>query len=394
MSRHFVRSKRTIYCLECGHKWHSDSVIETTLLGCTCPKCKAKLEIKNNYHPHFIETMSAAIIDCKGDFQLVRIVYMTKIFSKRESAKYWHQEVLQYWIDASGKRVTVSRPTNNLSGYAVGWAWGSPMEIRNSNTVIHNHIVVNPYCIYPEMNFIPVIKRNGFAGSTYDLPPHKLFQMILTDNKAETLLKMEQGNLLQAYYQSNHRISKFWKSILICIRNNYVFDDVSIWIDYMNLLEYFQKDLFSPKYICPENLKAAHDLMLRRKRKMEAQKAKADQLRAIESHQKLYFKQKKKFFGLKFTQGNITVKPLESVSEFFEEGQVLKHCVFYSDYFKRKNSLILSARVDNLPVETIEVSLKTLQVLQSRGMNNKSTPYHDDILNIVNSNLHQISKCK
>lgn len=393
-SRHFVRSKRTVYCLECGHKWNHNSVLETTLLGCTCPKCKSKLEIKNNYHPHFSETMVTAILDCRGEFQVVRIVYIAKIFSKREKAQYFHQEVMQYWINTSGKRVTVSRRVNQLRGYSDGFSWGSPMEIRSPNSVIHNSAIANPYCIYPEMNIVPILRRNGFNGCVYDLPPHNLFQMVLTDNKAETLLKMKQGKLLQAYYQSDYQVLKFWKSILICLRNGYVFDDVSMWLDYMILLEYFQKDLFSPKYICPENLKKAHDFLLRKKRRIEAQKEKAERLREIQAHQKIYFKQKKRFFGLRFTQGDITVKPLESVSEFYEEGQVLNHCVFHSDYFKKKNSLVLSARIDNIPVETIEVSLKPLQVIQCRGMNNKSTPYHDDILNIVNSNLHQISKCK
>ena len=393
MSRHFVQSTRTVYCLECGHQWNNPSPLSNSLLGCTCPKCKTKLEVKNQYFPHFEEVMSAAIFDSKDDFQVVRIIYVTKTFSKREPAKYWHQEVLQYWIDATGKMVTVSRHLNSLSGYYNSWSWGSEMEVRSTNSVIHNNTVVNPYCTYPKAKILPVLERNGFTGNTYDLPPQKLFRMILTDSKAETLIKTKQEKLLQAYYKSNFHVTKFWKSILICIRNGFVFDDVSMWLDYMGFLEYFQKDLFSPKYICPQNMKAAHDLFLRKKRKAEAQKEKAEQLLKIELHQKQYFKQKKKFFGLRFIQDNITVKPLESVSEFYDEGKILNHCVFYSNYFQRKNSLILSARIDNLPVETIEVSLKPLQILQARGINNHPTPYHDDILNIIQSNLHKISKC-
>ena len=46
--------------------------------------------------------------------------------------------------------------------------------------------------------------------------------------------------------------------------------------------------------------------------------------------------------------------------------------------------------VDGKRIETIEVSLKTLQVVQSRGVCNANTEYHDRIINLVNSNINLI----
>ncbi|EJZ1787450.1 PcfJ domain-containing protein, partial [Shigella dysenteriae] len=40
--------------------------------------------------------------------------------------------------------------------------------------------------------------------------------------------------------------------------------------------------------------------------------------------------------------------------------------------------------------ETVEVSLKTLEVVQSRGLHNSNTEYHDRIVNLVNSNVNLI----
>ena len=41
-------------------------------------------------------------------------------------------------------------------------------------------------------------------------------------------------------------------------------------------------------------------------------------------------------------------------------------------------------------IETIEVSLKTLEVVQCRGLCNENTEYHDRIVNLVNSNVNLI----
>ena len=96
------------------------------------------------------------------------------------------------------------------------------------------------------------------------------------------------------------------------------------------------------------------------------------------------------FFGITFTDGVIQVKVLESVQEYLEEGRALHHCVFTNEYYLKKQSLILSARTDGKRIETIEVSLQTLEVVQSRGICNKNTEYHDRIINLVNANSNLI----
>ena len=39
--------KGNITCSDCGHEWHSDSVLCDTLEGCTCPKCHAELKVQD-----------------------------------------------------------------------------------------------------------------------------------------------------------------------------------------------------------------------------------------------------------------------------------------------------------------------------------------------------------
>ena len=81
---------------------------------------------------------------------------------------------------------------------------------------------------------------------------------------------------------------------------------------------------------------------------------------------------------------------LESVQEYIEEGQALHHCVFTNEYHLKEKSLILSARIEGKRVETIEVSLETMQVIQCRGLMNQNTEYHERIIELVHQNMKQI----
>jgi hypothetical protein len=49
------------------------------------------------------------------------------------------------------------------------------------------------------------------------------------------------------------------------MRNGYKVDDASIWRDYLNLLDFFGKDIHSAKYVCPADLKTEHDRYVKKK---------------------------------------------------------------------------------------------------------------------------------
>ena len=99
---------------------------------------------------------------------------------------------------------------------------------------------------------------------------------------------------------------------------------------------------------------------------------------------------KSKFFGLVITDNELTIKVLESIEEYYEEGKQQDICVFGAGYYRKENTLILSARIDGQIVETVEIDLRTLKVVQCHGKYNKDTEYHDRIINLVNSNAKLI----
>lgn len=96
--------------------------------------------------------------------------------------------------------------------------------------------------------------------------------------------------------------------------------------------------------------------------------------------------------GVGFSEKELQIVTLSSVDEYITEGKLLYHCVFVNDYHLKKNTLILSARVEGVPVETIELSLEDYKVLQSRGKFNQNSLYHERILQLVKTNTHLIER--
>ena len=115
-----------------------------------------------------------------------------------------------------------------------------------------------------------------------------------------------------------------------------------------------------------------------------------ENIKQIGKNQKHYLKAKQQFFGLVFCEKNISINVIETVKEFLEEGCFHNHCVFTNEYYKKQNSLILSAKVDGIPTETIQLSLENFEVLQSRGRDNKASKHNKQILSLINRNLYQV----
>lgn len=380
--------KGIITCLECGHQWKSEHHLAESICGVTCPHCGRQLEILDTRKRVFKEVEYFSIITTCKQYQVIRFFYIKKKRRLGEQAEYDINEVVQRWIAPNGKTETIARLRAMNYWYYDVWSLSSQMEIRTNNQ--HRAYDIRPYVTYPHKRIIPEIKRNGYTGKTFNILPFDLFTAILKNSKQETLLKAGQIDILEYSIHTSFNIDAYWNSIKICIRNGYKVKDASMWKDYIDLLRFFGKDTSSPKYVCPANLKAEHDRLVRKKREhQEREKLAKAREKAIKDEQK-YKELKGKFFGISFTDGIIQVRVLESVNEFAEEGIAMHHCVFQNEYYLKNDSLILSATINGERVETVEVSLKSKRVVQSRGVCNSNTEYHDRIVALVNNNIHRI----
>lgn len=377
-------------CTECGHRWQGMHQLADTICGCTCPNCGKRLEPLDTRKRVFNGCAYFSIITTRQGYQVVRYFMARAKFKVGQPAEYALDEVVQWWISPKGKMEVIARQRAMHTMYYDLWLERSVMELR-SNKKFRGYDI-DAYKTYPTARLIPELKRNGFNGKYYNLTPQRLFPAILSDSRKETLLKTGQTELLRYSIETAMNLQEYWGVIKICIRNHYAVRDASMWCDLVRLLQHFGKDTNNPKYVCPSDLFAEHDKWLyRRNAELDRQRKEAQRQKAFEEEQN--FKALKgKFFGISFTDGRIEVKVLESVAEYMEEGREMHHCVFSNAYYLKKDSLILSATIDGKRIETIEVSLETLQVVQSRGICNKQTEYHNQIIQLVNKNVEQIRK--
>lgn len=387
--KYFVRHYNNFICLECNHSWKTlqESTGKTT--ESNCPNCNNKIELIDKNNPKFYYYHIFAIITVYQEFQVIRYFSTWKYMSKKDLPRYQTVELYQEW-DTDYVKNTVVIGLNKYPNFnGDGFIHRSNFDIKPSYSLIgtYRHYIT-PDLYYPEYSVLPIFNRNGFSGNFYGCRPRQFFINLLQKTEFETLVKLKNKELIVACLYNWHSFKRFWKQILICIKHKFVFEDFGLWYDYINALKYLGFDINNPKFICPENLKEAHDFYISKQiAKQEKQRRKEEEKGAV------YLKTKKKCFeNLIIKEGKFNIIPLLNVEDFKEEGRKLNHCVYASKYHNKENSLILSARIENEPIETIEISLSTLDILQSRGRSNEPTEYHDEILRITKENLPKIKR--
>lgn len=377
--------------MECGHEWVSKKYNVST----NCPHCGYKLTTVVTQRRKVKDYQYFSVLTTYKGWQIMRIYYIQTRLVKGDRASYCFTEVIQRWLNPKGKEVTLARlRTMNFIYYDL-WRLDSSLEVRKNAKFYHQ---ISNYTLYPRKSILAVFKRNGYTGDFYDIPPMD-FLLALLDNRMETLLKAGHKNLFRYFIQFPHELSDYWATIRIVLRHKYEVVDADIWCDLIALLRLLGKDIRNPLFVCPENVFDAHDtwrLRLQDKRAKEMEKEHERllierKIKCAEENEN-FIRMKGKYFGLQFEDELICVSVLDSIDAYLQEGETMKHCVFENEYYNKADSLVLSARIADKPIETIEFSLHTLQVVQSRGVCNQTTEYHDRIINLVNNNAHLIAE--
>ena len=376
--------KGRVTCMDCGHSWTMEKTTDT----CTCPHYGARLQVKETFERKLKQKQYFTVLTTCGEYQVLRMLLLSSEMEKGWKTQHYTFEIGQYWWNAQGRK-TIVAVQRTLGKYIDTFSFCSPMAIRNDNEA-YRHISYSP--IYPKFKAIDTLHRNGFNDDFHGIAPIRVIPALLSDCRAETLMKAERYEDLKYFLSQNKGIDNYWDVYKLVLRHNYKVSDIALWCDYIDVLQRLGKDTHNPKFVCPPDLIAEHDKReseLRRQREKEEIERKRQ--KAIEDEER-FQALKSKFFGICFTDGTIQVHVLESVQEHLEEGVSMHHCVFSNAYYLKEDSLILSATIEGKRIETIEVSLRTLEVVQSRGVCNKNTEYHEQIVNLVNANRGLISR--
>ena len=375
-------------CMKCGHEW-----LETRNGICLCPECGTRIEIEDTKERVIRDKSYFNVITTIEDYQVVRMFLMIVEMRKGMKANPAYLEIGSYWIDSNGK-ITVVGLQRTLGHYIDCFAFGSPLEIRRDNEAFQR---ISDEWVYPRIKVTDTIKRNGFKGSCHYIHPVTMFQELLTNSKAETLMKANEIELLRylcARPTNKAYIDTYWNTIKIANRNGYKVKDSQMWMDYIKMLERCGKDILSPKYICPANLKEAHDeyidkvnrLRQKEQREKERQQAIEDKARFEEL--------KSRYFGMAMTDGEIEIHSIDTIDDYYEIGQRQSICCGSAKYFLKEDTLTLTAYIGNKQIATLEISLDDCHIIQCRAFANQVCEYTEQIAGIINANKKMIAERK
>ena len=371
-------------CMDCGYSWTLEQPIDT----CTCPQCRARLQVKTTRARKLQQKQYFTLLTTCGEYQVLRMFLLVAEMEKGCRAQSSVIEIGHYWWNDAGRQVLVAIQ-RTFGHYIDSFSFHSPMAIRNDSEA-YRYVAYSQ--TYPKLKVTNRLYRNGFNGEFHSIAPTQLIPALLTDSRAETMMKAGRYKDLRHLLSRCKGLDNYWNSYKLTLRHQYIISDIALWCDYVDMLKRLGKDIHNPKYICPSDLRGEHnkrEAELRRQREREAMERKREKAMADEER---FRELKSKFFGIRFTDGTIQVHVLESVQEYMDEGAELHHCLFSNEYYLKENSLILSATIEGKRIETIEVSLDTLQVIQSRGVCNQNSSYHDQIVNLVNAHHQLISQ--
>ena len=254
--------------------------------------------------------------------------------------------------------------------------------------------------MYPEIKLSPLLRRNGCTRRNLKYMVKRgvdvvdFMKMILKNNTFETLLKVGQ-NALATYYvlQPSFNMRDYMHAVNICTRNKYRVKDADIWLDYIHMLIITGRDSHNAVYVCPADLKDAHDRILELLGACPHDHEENDT--AVSVRAARYRAKMKMFQDVKMKSEDFSIAPIMTIAALRQEGEEMSHCVYRNKY-DRKNNLILSVRKRTRQREriaTVEVGLDKFTILQCRGKNNTVPPHHAEIRELINRNMNMIRSC-
>lgn len=381
-----LKSNKTV-CLECGHEFETDKSSGEI----RCPHCHARVELKTTTKSVYEDKAYFSYLTTVGGMQVLRTFLLTISCKKGRPARYGLYEICQHYITESGKIVLLGLK-RTLGRHMDTFVFDGQIELRNDSICYR---CTASQWLAPYKNVAPYIKKHGFNGDAGRCNLIELLKAILFNPKYETIMKNKDMDVMDYMLTyASWRINNYWSEYKIAKRNHYQIKDVGIWCDLIDALRFCNKDTHNAHYICPDDLHAAHDYWIGRREKVRKQAEREKQRKEAQEAQPHYNKVKSKFFGLTISDQLINISVVDKVDDFYKLGEEMHICLGAMKYYNKDNSLILLAKAGNEVKEVIELSLETLQVIQSRSYCNKPSDCHERIVKLVEDNVNLIAKRK
>lgn len=388
----------------------------------TCPECGAECEVLPQYSGGFNHDRNTRTGERSKPSDDIKLVTMVDVFQgvqvfrtfevyrwngrdgsdengrwRTKPTEFAYYEIFQNWVLDDGKEIITSKRYTR-SVWSMSWNHCSEWGIGKHNDHCGGYYQFDDVYdlqgnyIFPGRRLTPILRRNGMSArfiGQHDMDPAKLAVRLLKDNAFETVFK--QGQLRMAGYLLNNEqvaVGDFLNVLSICTRHGYKIADPCLWFDYLDDLRFLGMDTHSPVYLCPKDLREAHDKTNRRRQRIEERRREEERAKEAKKWEERYAVAKAPFLGIAFGDDTVSITVLQTVEDVRLEGKAMHHCVFSMGYYKKPDRVLLTAKdMEGNRLETIEVGLDPFKVLQSRGLQNKATKEHQRIVSLVEANM-------
>lgn len=383
----FRTSNRKCTCGDCGEKFDYEGKGKFV----RCPHCGHRLQVTDTLKRKYQERSYFSTLEAIDGLQVQRVFLLTVIYHKGKPMDFYNYEICRLWLNAKGQVAVTSR-MKTRGYYQDRFSFASPIELRRLSDI---YMVISDTYIYPYYSALPELRRNGMKGKLPDCHPLKLMKSLLSDHRMETMMKTRDYKAVEYFVYHAFDLNNCWQSYKVASRHHYRIEDFGTWCDIIRLLDKCGKDIRNVKYICPINLKTGHDHWLKKADAIEQKRRDMERMAKAKAHEAEFYRNKSCFFGIVISDEDIEISVLDSLEAYKEEGNKMKHCVFQCEYYAKTDSVILSAHDhQGNRIETVEFSLSQGKVVQSRGVCNSNTEYHDRIIKSVNDNAHRFLEAK
>ena len=333
------------------------------------------------------------------EFEVKRLYRGYKFTDKHHTDHFFFVEIIRSFCDGTNKLYFAKH--RQMGSYYDCFTYSSEIELRGVYRNYANYDISDLFRLSSASHH----QSSGNRIACEKINPAELARVIVNNPVAENLYKSNDrlfGYLLWSPYPK-----QVCRAITLAKRHGFVFNDETapIWFDMVRSICYCKKDYHNPVFIAPKNLMETHDKFVdmefrkRRRDREERERRKEEnrirreyeaiqkQLEEDKTINEKYVKRRKRFYDMVLTDGLISCRVLRDVNEFKEEGMAMDHCVFKCKYYDKPYSLILSARIGEERVETIEVDLTHYTIKQCYGKHDQFTMYHQRILDLVNAQM-------
>lgn len=373
-----------IICLECGHsfKHNMKRIWHAKVLKHECPRCRKELKLLQSRRHWFIDTKTVLFIEKHLKWQMVIAIEVTKTRHKGEKVQYSYRQLGTAYAYPGRKYIEYigSYATHSWSGTRFSWGY----DLRHPKATLQQFGAYDKVC--PNQYITTYYRKRGI----YRFPEliHSVRVLHEIENpKFEILMKHRRYGLMAAWTNDRRDMERFWPSIRVALRHKYKISDPVTWLDYLRLLHMNNRDLHNPVYVCPKDLHQAHQHYLDLDRKRRSKEEMEARWKEIKKDEPKYAKKIKPFKNCRIISGKLVIEPIQSVFQLAEESGRFRHCAWKLNYHKKENRLLLSARYDNIPVETVEIDMESWEIMQSRGLQNRPSKHNKKIIRAVSEGM-------